>query len=104
MPLTLHIDVDRWRAHQAQVIGRYPGIVPVIKGNGYGAGLPRLAVEAERLGLDTGAVRATDGGPGVRGWAPARWAGARGCRSSRRPSADASWCCSRIPPPSRSRL
>src|SRR4029453_3029490 len=58
MPLTLHIDVDRWRAHQAQVVGRYPGIVPVIKGNGYGAGLARLAVEAELLGADTVAVGA----------------------------------------------
>ena len=65
MPLTLHIDTDRWRAHHAEVLARYPGIVPVIKGNGYGTGLARLAVEAERLGVDAVAVGAIDEVPVV---------------------------------------
>jgi alanine racemase len=65
MPLTLHIDTDRWRAHHAEVMTRYPGIVPVIKGNGYGPGLSRLAVESERLGVDAVAVGAIDEVPVV---------------------------------------
>ena len=36
--------------------GATPGLVPVIKGNGYGFGLARLAAEASTLGLDTIAV------------------------------------------------
>jgi alanine racemase len=60
MPLTLHIDTYRWRTHHAGVLARYPGIVPVIKGNGYGVGLARLALEAERLGADTVAVGSID--------------------------------------------
>jgi alanine racemase len=60
MPLTLHIDTYRWRTHLAGVLARYPGIVPVIKGNGYGVGLARLAQEAERLGTDTVAVGSID--------------------------------------------
>ncbi len=65
MPLTLHIDTYRWRAHHARVAARYPGIVPVIKGNGYGAGLLRLAAEAERLRVDTVAVGAIEEVPVV---------------------------------------
>jgi hypothetical protein len=56
MPLTLYVDGPRWRAHQQQVCDAHPGIVPVVKGNGYGFGVPRLAQEAERLGVDTVAV------------------------------------------------
>ena len=65
MPLTLHIDAERWRAHHDDVIARYPGIVPVIKGNGYGPGLARLAVEAQRLGRDVVAVGSIDEVPSV---------------------------------------
>jgi alanine racemase len=36
----------------------HPGIVPVIKGNGYGFGVPRLAANASRLGVDMIAVGA----------------------------------------------
>ena len=56
MPLTLYVDRDRWRAQQAAVRDAHPGIVPVLKGNGYGFGLGRLAEEATRLGVDTVAV------------------------------------------------
>jgi alanine racemase len=56
MPLTLYVDGPRWRAHQRQVRDAHPGIVPVVKGNGYGLGIARLAEEAERLGVDTVAV------------------------------------------------
>jgi hypothetical protein len=38
MTLTLHIDGARWRANQAAVLADTPGLVPVIKGNGYGFG------------------------------------------------------------------
>jgi alanine racemase-like protein len=56
VPLTLYVDRDRWRAQQTAVQDAHPGIVPVLKGNGYGFGLGRLAEEAARLGVDTVAV------------------------------------------------
>ena len=56
MPLTLYVDGARWHAHQQQVLTAHPGIVPVLKGNGYGFGLPRLAEQAATLGVDTVAV------------------------------------------------
>jgi hypothetical protein len=65
MPLTLHIDTERWRAHLDDVVARYPGIVPVIKGNGYGPGLARLAAEAHRLCRDVVAVGSIDEVPVV---------------------------------------
>ena len=54
--LTLHVDEARWRAHLAAVTGSQPGTVPVVKGNGYGFGVPRLARVAAELGADTIAV------------------------------------------------
>jgi alanine racemase len=54
--LTLYVDGERWRRHQADVRDTHPGLVPVIKGNGYGFGLPRLTEQAEWLGVDTLAV------------------------------------------------
>ena len=54
--LTLHVDEQRWRAHLASVVGAQPGTVPVVKGNGYGFGVPRLARVAGELGADTVAV------------------------------------------------
>lgn len=54
--LTLHLDTDRWRKHLRLVAAATPGLVPVVKGNGYGFGLERLAEEASRLGVDTLAV------------------------------------------------
>lgn len=56
MPLSLYVDAPRWHAHLQKVRDAHPGIVPVLKGNGYGFGIPRLAEEASRLGVDTVAV------------------------------------------------
>ncbi len=56
MPLTLYVDGERWRAHLQRVRDAHPGIVPVLKGNGYGFGLERLAQRAAWLGVDTVAV------------------------------------------------
>lgn len=60
MALTLHVDTERWRAHQAAVLARHPDLVPVAKGvNGYGLGLENLMREATRLadsGVDIAAV------------------------------------------------
>ena len=45
--LTLHVDAERWRHHIAHYVARHQGdLVPVIKGNGYGFGIPTLAREA----------------------------------------------------------
>jgi alanine racemase len=54
--VTLRLNGERWREHLRTVAGATPGIVPVIKGNGYGFGLRRLAEESEILGADTVAV------------------------------------------------
>ena len=51
MTLTLHVDGARWRANQASVLADTPGLVPVIKGNGYGFGRARLAAQAAELGV-----------------------------------------------------
>ena len=56
MPLTMYVDGDRWRTHLQQVRDAHPGIVPVLKGNGYGFGLGRLAAKSAWLGVDTVAV------------------------------------------------
>ncbi len=66
MTFTLYVDGNRWRTHLRSVVGSTPGIVPVIKGNGYGLGNRRLAEEAARLGVDTVAVGTTDELPAVR--------------------------------------
>jgi hypothetical protein len=56
MPVTLYVDGERWR-HQLQAVrDAHPGIVPVLKGNGYGFGIDRLARKAAWLGVDTVAV------------------------------------------------
>lgn len=56
MTFTLYVDGRRWRAHTDQVLAGTPGLVPVIKGNGYGYGADLLAAEASRLGVATVAV------------------------------------------------
>jgi alanine racemase len=56
MPLTMYVDGDRWRAHLLRVRDAHPGIVPVLKGNGYGFGIDRLATTAAWLEVDTVAV------------------------------------------------
>ncbi len=49
MTLTLSVDGDRWRAHLLATVSKHPGIVPVVKGNGYGLGVGRLARRAQWL-------------------------------------------------------
>ena len=56
MPLILHVDGDRWRSHLRAVHDLHPGLVPVVKGNGYGFGLARLARKSQWLGVDTLAI------------------------------------------------
>jgi len=56
MGLTLHVDGPRWRHHLRAVHERQPCLVPVLKGNGYGFGLARLARRSGWLGVDTVAV------------------------------------------------
>ncbi len=56
MALTLYVDAPRWHAHLEGVRDTHPGLVPVIKGNGYGLGVARLAAASSALGLDTIAV------------------------------------------------
>ena len=65
MSLTLHVDGDRWRAHLRAVASNNPGMVPVVKGNGYGFGAGRLArrtqwLRDQGLGGDTIAVGTYD--------------------------------------------
>ena len=56
MPLSLSVDGKRWRTHLSSMLNHHPGLVPVIKGNGYGFGLSFLADEASRMGVETVAV------------------------------------------------
>ncbi|MEI2715087.1 MAG: alanine racemase [Nocardioides sp.] len=60
MSLTLHVDGDCWRTHLRALADSEPALVPVVKGNGYGFGLARLARKAEWLGVDTLAVGTYD--------------------------------------------
>jgi alanine racemase len=60
MPLTLYVDTERWRAQIAAVHAANPGLVPVMKGNGYGFGNARLAAESAKLGVPTVAVGTVD--------------------------------------------
>ncbi|SKB07157.1 alanine racemase [Aeromicrobium choanae] len=56
MAFDLEIRAADWRAHLATTHAALPGLVPVVKGNGYGLGRQRLAREAGGLGLDLIAV------------------------------------------------
>lgn len=56
MSLDLTVDGDRWRAHLRSVADATPGLTPVVKGNGYGFTLGRLARRSAWLGVDTIAV------------------------------------------------
>ena len=56
MPFALHVDAARWRRHTHTFAQATPGIVPVIKGNGYGFGRDLLAAESTALGLGLIAV------------------------------------------------
>jgi Alanine racemase, N-terminal domain len=46
----------QWREHVGQRAAGHPGLVPVVKGNGYGFGRAALAREAATLGVDEIAV------------------------------------------------
>jgi len=56
MTFNLHVDAGRWRSHLAGFVEATPGIVPVVKGNGYGLGRDLLAAESTTLGCPTLAV------------------------------------------------
>jgi alanine racemase len=56
MPVELTVDAERWRRGLRTMVEATPGIVPVIKGNGYGFGRDLLAGEAHDLGLSMIAV------------------------------------------------
>lgn len=56
MAFDLTISAPAWRAHLGDVRDAHPGLVPVVKGNGYGLGRQRLAGESVRLGVDLIAV------------------------------------------------
>ena len=57
MPLTLHVDGDRWRASLRMTADRYGAeLVPVAKGNGYGFGIAGLARRCQWLGVGCVAV------------------------------------------------
>ncbi|MEH3034632.1 MAG: alanine racemase [Aeromicrobium erythreum] len=56
MTLELQVDAARWRRHLDTVAAATPGLVPVVKGNGYGFGRSVLAAETTRLGLPRLAV------------------------------------------------
>ncbi len=56
MSFILHVNARRWRSHLSEHAAALGDVVPVAKGNGYGVGNRRLAIEAARLGADTIAV------------------------------------------------
>jgi alanine racemase len=56
MSFRLAIDFPAWDRSLAEVRDRLPGLVPVIKGNGYGFGAELLAGRCTTLGIDTVAV------------------------------------------------
>jgi len=56
MTFDLHVDAGHWRSHLAGFVEGTPGIVPVVKGNGYGLGRDLLAAESTTLGCQTLAV------------------------------------------------
>jgi alanine racemase len=64
VPLTLHVDAERWRRHVhgqvADAAKRGVVVVPVTKGNGYGFGNDVLAAESAALGAATLAVGTYD--------------------------------------------
>ncbi len=49
MGVVLHVDGERWRGHLRGVAEATPGLVPVVKGNGYGLGVGRLARKSQWL-------------------------------------------------------
>ncbi len=56
MSFRLDIDLPRWIDHLSTTWAAVPGLVPVIKGNGYGVGRTELARAAAKLGAGVVAV------------------------------------------------
>src|SRR5690242_11947183 len=56
MSFDLVVDATGWHRHLDAVAAEVPGLVPVIKGNGYGFGRARLIAESTRLGVPQVAV------------------------------------------------
>lgn len=62
MTFILNVDAARWRTHLDRELRLSPGLVPVVKGNGYGFGTALLAAECERLRADALDAAAEGGG------------------------------------------
>ena len=60
MPLTLYVDGPAWQEHLRAEVAADPGLVPVVKGNGYGFTVPVLAQTAADLGVAQIAVGTTE--------------------------------------------
>ncbi len=56
MSFNLRVDLASWQRHLDSYHLHHPGLVPVIKGNGYGVGRSRLIEQATRMVVDTIAV------------------------------------------------
>jgi alanine racemase len=56
LTLRLRVDATAWRSHIDEAFGATVGVIPVVKGNGYGFGRGVLAGETERIGADLVAV------------------------------------------------
>lgn len=65
MTIRLTVDRDRWWRHVTDVAAGVDGLVPVVKGNGYGFGRAGLAVAASRLSplVAVGTVHELEGLP-----------------------------------------
>ena len=66
MTVRLTVDEERWREHVTRVVRHSPGLIPVVKGNGYGFGRAELAGIAAQLGdlVAVGTVHELAGLPG----------------------------------------
>lgn len=65
MTIRLTVDRDRWWNHATDVAASVEGLVPVVKGNGYGFGRTNLAIAASRLSqvIAVGTVHELEGLP-----------------------------------------